>query len=151
VLSSPNFSNSIFGNYLLSQHPSIQLFLCFPTGRFPNIWPAITILRILWLSILCTCPAHCNLLNFITVDSSGSPYKVYISLLYLIIQVPLSLMGPSILLSIFLSYEFITFYIFVVMTHVSLPCINTGRITVLYNRILVNRWMCLDQEYTQHG
>jgi hypothetical protein len=35
------------------------------------------------------------------------------------------------------------------MTHVSLPCINTGRITVLYNRILVNRWICLDQEYTQ--
>jgi hypothetical protein len=30
------------------------------------------------------------------------------------------------------------------MTHVSLPYINTGRITVLYNRILVNRWVCLD-------
>jgi hypothetical protein len=30
------------------------------------------------------------------------------------------------------------------MTHVSLPYINTGRITVLYNRILVNWWIRLD-------
>jgi hypothetical protein len=51
-------------------------------------------------------------------------------------------MGPSFLLSIFLSYEFIIFSIFFV--NVSLPHINTGRVTVLYNRILVNRWVCLD-------
>jgi hypothetical protein len=30
------------------------------------------------------------------------------------------------------------------MTHVSLLYITTGYITVLYNRILVNRWICLD-------
>jgi hypothetical protein len=30
------------------------------------------------------------------------------------------------------------------MTHVSLPYINTGRITLLYNRILVNRWIIVD-------
>jgi hypothetical protein len=40
-------------------------------------------------------------------------------------------MDPSILLNIFLSYEFIIFYIFFVITHVSLPYINTGRITVV--------------------
>jgi hypothetical protein len=52
-------------------------------------------------------------------------------------------MGPSII--IFLSYEFIIFSVFFVMTHVSLPyIINTGRITALYNRILVNRWICLN-------
>jgi hypothetical protein len=45
-------------------------------------------------------------------------------------------MGPSILLNIFLSYEFIIFSAFFVMTHVSLPYINTGRITVLYNLTL---------------
>jgi hypothetical protein len=64
--------------------PLAYLYSCFPTGRFPNIWPVITNLGTLWLSILCTCPAHCNLLNFITVDNSGSAYKVYISLLYCI-------------------------------------------------------------------
>jgi hypothetical protein len=54
---------------------------------------------------------------------------------YLILRVPLSLMGPSILLSIFLSYEFVIFSIFFVMAHVLLSYINTGRITVLYNCI----------------
>jgi hypothetical protein len=66
---------------------------------------------------------------------------VYISLLYLILQVPLSLMGPSILTFFHMN---LLGYIFFVMTHVSQPCFNTGLITVLYNRILLHRWICLD-------
>jgi hypothetical protein len=45
-----------------------------------------------------------------TADSSRSTYRLHIYLLYLILHVPLSLLGPSILLNIFLSYEFIIFF-----------------------------------------
>jgi hypothetical protein len=74
-----------------------------------------------------------------TVDSSKSTYRLYISLLYIILHTPLSLMDPSILLNIPLSYEFIIFSVVFVVTHVSLPYIITGRITVLYDLILVSQ------------
>jgi hypothetical protein len=51
---------------------SSHLFLGFPTGSFPNIWPTTAILGILRLSSLCTSPAHCNL-SFVKVYSSSSP------------------------------------------------------------------------------
>ena len=52
-------------------------------------------------SILITCPAHCNILNFINSVTFISLYKSQISALYLILHPFSSCVGPKISLKIF--------------------------------------------------
>jgi hypothetical protein len=78
-------------------------FLGFPTGLFPIMLLPRILFGMRYSSIRWMWPAHCSLFNLIRLNMLGYSICLYDILLYLILHVLFSFIGPSILLNTFLS------------------------------------------------
>ena len=82
---------------ILSSHLCLGL----PSGLFPSSFPTKTLYTPLFSPICTTCPANLILLDFITRTILGEAYRSFSSSLCNLLHspVPLSLLGPNILLN----------------------------------------------------
>ena len=97
IQSIPPHHTSLRFILILSSH----LRLVFPSGLFPTGFPTKTLYRPLLSPIRATCPAHLDLLDFITRTILGEDYRSLSSSLCSFLHSPVtsSLLGPNILLS----------------------------------------------------
>jgi len=124
---------------------SAHQFLGLPTGLVVQKFPFKTFFGILSSSILIMWPSNPNLLILMSFTMFGSLYKLYSSLFHLERQRPSSCVGPYILRNIFLSNVISICSAVCVSVQVTLPLHYIDLINVLYNLILLFRWICLDR------
>ena len=119
---------------------SCHLFLGLPLKFVVPKFMYNTLLRILFSSILCTCPNQCNLFNLIVSIIVGFLTLVQISLLVNILQFSFSFSytGPKILLYTFPSKTFNCFLSFFVSVQVSDAYVNVLSIIAFFSLNLVH-------------
>ena len=118
---------------ILSTHLSLGL----PIGLFPSGFPTKTLYITLSSPICATCPAHLNLLDFITRTILGGEYKSFSSSLCNLFHSPVtsSLLGPNILLNTTFSNTLSFLSSHNVSGQVSHPCNYVTRCKILRHKL----------------
>lgn len=134
----------IFKISLLSTSTALtHLLLGYPKGLFPIMLLSRIHFGTHFSSLCWTWYAYDSLFNLIIIDILHSSNCLHNSLLYAILYVLFSFIGPSILLNTFLSNISIVDYDFLARIQVSLVYHNTSFITVLHSFTFVS-WLSHD-------